>query len=99
MRRSIEYYQSPEGKVKKQHLNAVRNRHNRLSEPDVEENGVCSVDEATVKHIRLVTSLVESRWVGLAEIVAMLEGILRQHSIDGCIKLPYRVTRCRQKPP
>lgn len=70
-----------------------------MSEPDFEENGVCTVDDETVELIRLVTSLVEGRWVGLAEIYAMLEGILRQHSIDCCIKLPYGVTSCQQNPP
>ena len=99
IRRSIEYYRSPEGKVKKKHLNAGRSRQNRLPEPDFEENGVCTVDDEKVWHIRLVTSLVEGRWVGLAEIYAMLERILRQHSIDCSIKLPYGVTCLQKNPP
>jgi hypothetical protein len=99
IRRSIEYYQSPEGKVKKKHLNAVRNRQNRLSEPDFEENGGCTVDDETVEHIRLVTSLVEGRWVGLVEVYAMLEGLLRQHSIDTVVKLPYGGLYHQNKPP
>lgn len=70
-----------------------------MLEPDFEENGVCTVDDEIVEHIRLVTSLVESRWVGLAEIHAMLEGILRQHSIDCSIKLPYGVPSLQEKPP
>ena len=99
IRRSIEYYRSPEGKVKKKYLNAGRSSQNRLPEPDSEENCVCTVDDETVEHIRLVTSLVESRWVGLAEIYAMLEGILRQHSIDWSIKLSYGVPSLQEKPP
>ena len=50
---------------------------------------MCKIDDATVGHIQLVACLVEGRWVGLAEIYAMLERILRQHSIDCCVKLPY----------
>jgi DNA replication protein DnaC len=42
-----------------------------------------------VGHIQLVTSLIEGRWVGLCEILTMLEKILRQHSIDSAVKLPY----------
>ena len=70
-----------------------------MPEPDFEENGICNVDDETVEHIRLVTSLVEGRWVGPAEIYAMIEAILRQHSIDGCIKLPYGVPSLQEKPP
>ena len=44
---------------------------------------------ATVRHIQQVTSLIEERLVGLAEIAAMLDKILRQHSIDSAVKLPY----------
>jgi hypothetical protein len=102
IRRSIEYYQSPEGKEKKKHLNAARSCKNRLSEPVLEEKGSdddgCAVDGAAVGHIQLVTSLVEGRWVGLSEIFAMLDKILRQHSIDCCVKLPYG-TLCRQRNP
>ncbi len=53
---------------------------------------------AAVGHIQLVTSLVEGRWVGLAEIFAMLDKILRQHSIDSAVKLPY-AGFCHQKNP
>jgi len=70
-----------------------------LPEPDFEESGVCTVEDETAEHIRLVTSLLESRSVALAEIYAMIEAILRQHSIDGCIKLPYGVPSLQEKPP
>ena len=59
---------------------------------------MCEVDDAMVDHIQLVTSLIEGRWVGLAEIFAMLDKILRQHSIDCFVKLPYGGL-CRQKNP
>jgi hypothetical protein len=67
-------------------LNAARSRQNRLSEPGLEEKGNdsdgCTIDVAALGHIQLVTSLIEERWVGLSEIFAMLDKILRQHSID-----------------
>jgi hypothetical protein len=102
IRRSTEYYQSPEGKEKKKHLNAARSEQNRLTEPSLDEkgndDGVCKIDDAMVSHIQLVASLVEGRWVGLAEIFTMLERVLRQHSIDSVVKLPYGAL-CHQKNP
>ena len=83
-------------------MNAARSGQNRLSEPRLDENGNddCGnkFDGATVGHIQLVTSLIEGRFVGLAEIFAMLDNILRQHSIDSAVKLPYAVL-CNQKVP
>jgi len=84
-------------------LNAARSRQNHLSEPGLEEkgndDGGCAVDGATVGHIQLVTCLVEGRWVGLSEIFAMLDKILRQHSIDSAVKLPYGALCRRKNPP
>jgi hypothetical protein len=51
-----------------------------------------------VGHIQLVTSLIEDRWIGLSEIFTMLERVLRQHSIDSVVKLPYGAL-CHQKYP
>lgn len=86
-------------------MNAARSERNRLSEPISDEkgidDGVCKVNDATVGHIQLVTSLVEGRWLGLSEIFAMLDKIfrqLRQHSIDSGMKLPYGAL-CHQKNP
>jgi hypothetical protein len=74
-------------------LNAVRGQESRLAESSRDENG-----DAPVCHIRMVTSLIEGRDVGLAEIYAMLDKILRQHSIDTAGKLPY-AAHCHQKNP
>jgi hypothetical protein len=83
-------------------LNAARSGQHRLSAPRIEEKDNADdagrFDAATVGHIQLVTSLVEGRWVGLAEIFAMLDIILRQHSIDLAVKMPYGGL-CRQKNP
>jgi hypothetical protein len=83
-------------------LNIARSRQSRLSEPVLEAKGNDEdrwpVDDAAVGHIQLVTCLVEGRWVGLSEILTMLEKILRQHSIDLAVKMPYGAL-CRQKNP
>jgi hypothetical protein len=102
IRRSIEYYRSKEGKTKKKSLNDARGQQSRLSGPSLEEAGNddvgCKIDSTMVGHIQLVCSLVEGRWIGLAEILAMVNKILRQPSIDSAVKLPYGVL-CRQKNP
>ena len=94
--RSTEYYQSKEGKIKKRFLNANRSQKSRLAESDRDKNGI---DDATVHHIRMVTSLLEGRSVGLAEIYDMLCKILRQHSIDMGGKLTYAAFHLQKTPP
>jgi hypothetical protein len=83
-------------------LNAGRSQQNRLSEPSRDKNDTddcgSKIDDETVRHIQVVTSLIEGRLVGLAEIFAMLDNILRQHSIDSAVKLPYAAL-CNQKVP
>jgi hypothetical protein len=98
--RSSEYYRTKEGKKKKKQLNAARSRQNDLSEPGPEEKeDGCTLDGAIVGHIQLVCSLIEGRWIGLSEILAMLDKILRQHSIDCSIKLPYGLCSAQKYPP
>jgi len=83
-------------------LNAARSQPIRLAESSRGKNGNddCGfkIGEATVCYIRMVTSLVEGRFVGLAEIAAMLDKILRQHSIDIDGKFLY-AGFCHQKEP
>jgi len=83
-------------------LNAARCQQSRLSGQSSDEkrndDGVCKVNDTTVGHIQLVTSLVEGRWIGLPEIVAMLDKILRQHSMDSAGRWPY-AGLCHQKYP
>jgi len=83
-------------------LNAARGAQNRLWGSKLDEKGNddgCKIDVATVGHIQLVTSLVEGRWIGFTEIFAMLDKILRQHSIDSAVKLLYAATYRQKSPP
>jgi hypothetical protein len=83
-------------------LNDGRSQPNRLPESRLDENGNddggSKFDAATVNHIQMVTSLIEGRFVGLAQIRAMLDNILRQHSIGINGKLFYNAL-CYQKTP
>ncbi len=50
-------------------------------------------------HIHMVTSLIEGRHVGLAEINRMLNNVLRQHSIDRAGKPVYANLGLEKTPP
>jgi hypothetical protein len=84
-------------------LNAARSQQNRLPESIRDKTGSADcgfkIDGATVSHIQLVTSLVEGRFVGLAEVAALLDKILRQHSIDIEGKFPYAGFYHPKQPP
>lgn len=50
-------------------------------------------------HIQMVTSLIEGRHVGLAEINRMLNNVLRQHSIDRAGNPAYADLGLEKTPP
>ena len=102
IKRSAAYYKTPEGKIKKQQLNARRNAP-RLSDSSPDEETLHSfeygVDTTTISHIRLTTSLIEGRAVGLQEVIGMIDHILRQLSMYRRGKIPYVGPGRHQKPP
>ena len=101
IKRSIAYYKSREGKIKKRYLNARRNDPLPKASQDETPIDSCEtvVEPTIVLHIQLTTSLIEGRSVGLKEVIVMVERILRQHSIDKGKKVPYRVDGHHAKPP
>jgi hypothetical protein len=102
IKRSTEYYKTPEGKEKKQQLNARRNAPPlSVSSPDEETIHSCEygVYTTTIFHIRLTTSLIEGRMIGLKEVIGMIDNILRQLSIDKRKKIPYLGSGHHNKPP
>jgi hypothetical protein len=100
-KRSVEYYRSKEGKIKKKYLNARRN--GRLAESRPEENSAerCGpgIDKATVHHIRTVTSLIQERPVTIKEVIFLIIKILRQHSMDKRKKRFYAAVHHHNSPP
>jgi hypothetical protein len=96
-KRSIEYYRSPEGKIKKKYLNARRTNQGssqkfpEQSDEDKIVGMLCShpLDKATITYLWGVTSLIEERAVALDEILCMVHGILRQLSIEKGGKMVY----------
>lgn len=86
--RSVEYYRSREGKVKK-HLHNQRRRTRRPSPPRADRTHhrsrkageAMSFDSGIVRYVQMVTSLIEGREVSAAEILGMLVRAVRQHSM------------------
>jgi hypothetical protein len=102
IKRSTEYYKTPEGKIKKQQLNARRNAPPlTISSPDEETIHIFEygVEATTISHIQLTTILIEGRAVGLQEVIGMIDHILRQLSIDKRENIPYPGSGHHQKPP
>jgi hypothetical protein len=100
IQRSIEYYRSKEGKIKKKYLNDRRN--GRIVESNLDEKppevGETEVDQTTVFHIQMVTGLIQGRAVSFKQVIALINKVLRQHSIDIGAKLAY-AWPCHQKAP
>jgi hypothetical protein len=87
--RSVEYYRSPEGKVKKALHNRRRGTRGapvparaRTADrvPGTQREGT-RFDRGIVRYVQMVTSLIEGRRVSEAEIVGMLVRAVRQHSM------------------
>jgi hypothetical protein len=100
-RRSLEYYQSPEGRKKKRELNARRSEKKGSEDcPEVSSSGdeksnqqesEILLDKVTVVYIKGVTSLIEGREVGIDEILVILNNRMRQRSIDKQKRFIYAI--------
>lgn len=93
IQRSLEYYRSEAGKIKKKNLNARRSQGHHVAESAPTENrfGGQEDHEAVdiVRHLQVVTSLIEARRVAWQEIMELVTEILRQLRIDKCKRLAY----------
>jgi hypothetical protein len=105
-KRSVEYYGTEEGKVKKKIQNGKRshgeaqtdhNRHLRRG-PQLVRDGV-QLDAVMVGYVRMVTSLIEARRVSEDEILEMLVRTMRQHSIARRRRMDYVLTYLKKNAP
>lgn len=82
-KRSIEYYQTPQGKKKKQIQNGHRAQKARqeTEREEVAKKEGSSLDTTGLVHLQTVISLIEERRVSMQEIVSLLREKMRQHSI------------------
>jgi hypothetical protein len=105
--RSVEYYGTDEGKVKKKIQNDKRSQGN--AGPDDNAQPVAGdrqleregnrLDTAIVGYVRMVTSLIEARRVSEEEIVEMLVRALRQHSIARQRRIDYVLAYLKKNGP
>lgn len=99
--RSVAYYRDPIGKKKKQALNGKR------AEPKSERNraaaglesGSARWNRLMLEYVRMLVSLIEARSVSRAEILQMLQRVLRQHSLGRRRKIDHAVIWLQEHPP
>ena len=100
-RRSTAYYQDEPGKEKKRQQNAKR-RKPRL--PDTAPTAppaeaALPWPRPIVEYVRLVTSLIEGRPVGLAEVLEMLLRVVRQHRMARTRRIDQILAQLHEQPP
>ena len=95
--RSVEYYGTKEGKIKKKLQNGKRNKSkaklNSGNQPEETERDLAlderRFDADMMFYVRMVTSLIEGRRVSMDEILKMLARAMRQHSMARGRRIDY----------
>ena len=97
------YYRTDEGRKKKRALNQRRYRlsHDQASESEAQEEAMSGAIGVApiIEHVRMVTSLIEGRFVSLDEIMEMLQKKERQHSLTRRLRVDYIVEQLNKSPP
>lgn len=94
--RSVAYYREPEGKIKKQALNARRRKSPPSpTPPDPGRPGL----RPFLHYLCGVLGLIEERPVRLWEVIQMLERTARQHRMVRMRRIDQSVARLHEKPP
>jgi hypothetical protein len=104
--RSAAYYGDAKGKSIKSKLNQRRPRKYCAPEPPSERPQVLASprrpaqwNRLMVEHVRMVASLIEGRRVSRRQVLAMLEKVLRQHTICRRRKIDQTVAWLNEAPP
>jgi len=95
-RRSVAYYREPEGKVKKQALNA---RRGKTPQPPVPPNPAPAWPRPILQYVCVMAGLIEGRPVHLWEVVEMLERMVRQHRMVRTRRIDQSVAWLNARPP
>ena len=97
-RRSVAYYREPEGKVKKQALNARRRSRGRKASPKPVTPAPPWL-RAILAYLCVLVGLIEGRPVQRWEVIAMLERTRRQHRMVRTRRLDQGVAWFNERPP
>jgi hypothetical protein len=96
-RRSVAYYQEPEGKGKKRELNARRRK--TPAPPPPPQPASLPWPRPILEYVRVVVGLIEGRKVRLGEVVEMLERTVRQHRMVRTRRIDQGVAWLNEQPP
>jgi hypothetical protein len=94
--RSVAYYREPEGKAKKQALNARRRKH---PPPPAAPRPVPPGLRAFLQYVCVMVGLIEGRPVALGEVMEMLERTRRQHRMVRTRRIDQGVAWLHEQPP
>jgi hypothetical protein len=94
--RSVAYYQEPEGKVKKQVLNA---RRRETPQAPASPSPVPPELRLFLGYLCVMVGLIEGRRVRLWEVIAMLESTVRQHRMVRTRRIDQGVAWLHEQPP
>ena len=104
--RSVAYYRDPIGKKKKRGLNGKRakpksdgSRPAACPAAAKLESGSGRWNQLMLEYVRMLVSLIEARSVSRAEILEMLQRVLRQHSLGRRRKIDHAVNWLQEHPP
>jgi hypothetical protein len=95
-KRSVAYYQEPEGKVKKQALNARRRKSPRPPEPP---SPLPPELRPFLQYLCVMLGLIEGRPVQVWEVIAMLKRTVRQHRMVRTRRIDQGVAWLHEQPP
>lgn len=98
--RSVDYYRQPEGKVKKQALNARRRQAAESPAPVPPPcSGSLPWPRPILEYVCVMLGLIEGRKVALGEVVEMLQRTVRQHRMVRRRKIDQGVAWLNEQPP
>jgi hypothetical protein len=99
-RRSVAYYREPEGKVKKQALNARRRKTpGSPLAPSPVQPAPLPWPRTILDYVRIVVGLIEGRRVSLQEVAEMLQQTVRQHRMVRMRRIDQGVAWLHEQPP
>ncbi len=107
VQRSVEYYATAEGKIKKKIQNGKRSKSkakpNSGNQPEGTRRDLAlnerRFEAGMLCYVRMATSLIEGRQVSMDEILEMLARVVRQHSIVRRRKIDYVLWYLKKTPP
>jgi hypothetical protein len=97
--RSVAYYATAEGKVKKKMQNGKRVQRAGRADANPPATAALEFDAGIVRYIAMVASLIEGRRVSAAEMLQRLVRAMRQHSMARRRRMDYVVAQLQKNGP